>query len=190
MTLEWNAAMPVATETITAQELLRMGDMGPCELIEGVIVKMAPAGAEHGRIVLKLGALLLEHVEARGLGMVCAGDTGIVLERDPDTVRGPDVLFVRSERVPKGGKIRVFLSLAPDLVAEIVSPSDRWSAVEKKISEFLDFGVPLVWVIDPETRRVHVYRKGYDVRVLGPDDTLTGGHVLPEFSCKLRDILA
>src|SRR2546421_8543374 len=128
--------MTVATRPITADELLAMGDIGRCELVRGEIVRMPPAGAEHGDVALEIAFRIKAHVKANQLGKVYAAETGFTIARDPDTTRGADVAFVRKDRVPPG-RLRGFFPGAPDLAVEVVSPSDRLTEVAAKVDEWL-----------------------------------------------------
>src|SRR3954470_9248342 len=112
-----------ATNLITAEELFDMGDIGRCELIDGEIVRMSPAGAKHGIVAMNLGATLRQFVKAKGLGRVFAAETGFKLA--PRRVRAPDVAFVRADRLA-GGVPEKFFDGPPDLAIEVVSPSDTW----------------------------------------------------------------
>ncbi|MHC4934337.1 MAG: Uma2 family endonuclease, partial [Planctomycetota bacterium] len=106
----------------TAEQLLRAGDIGRCELVRGELRMMIPPGFAHGRITIKLTGPILKHVEANGLGIVVAAETGFLLARDPDTVRAPDIAFVRAARGP--GPERGYFPGAPDLAVEVLSPDD------------------------------------------------------------------
>ena len=123
----------------------------------------SPAGGRHGKVALRLGALLLDYVQQHDLGDVFAAETGFLLTRDPDTVRAPDVAFVRRERIDTLDDLTGFVPLAPDLVAEVISPSDAFSQVEEKTYFWLQAGVRVVLIVDPENRTVRVVR--------GPDQT-------------------
>jgi Uma2 family endonuclease len=116
---------------ITGEELLALGDIGPCELIDGRIVPMSPTGGEHGSLEAILGGELTMFVRQRRLGWVMVGEVGIYTRRQPDRVRGADVAFVSRQRLPKrpGKK---FLEVAPELVVEILSPDDRWQDVGRR----------------------------------------------------------
>jgi Uma2 family endonuclease len=173
---------------MTAEELFELPDDGMRhELVEGELRTMTPAGFEHGRVALRLGAQILRHVEAQSLGAVLAAETGFVLRRDPDTVRAPDVAFVAADRLPVTG--RGFAELAPDLVVEVVSPSDRASEVAAKAAMWLDAGVRLVWVVDPQARLAAVHHPGGLVTVLREDGVLDGEDVLPGFRLPLAPLL-
>ncbi|MEK7866322.1 MAG: Uma2 family endonuclease [Planctomycetota bacterium] len=175
-----------ARKDVTAEELLQAGDIGPCELIRGEVVFMPPPGIEHGDFVSEINARVRSFVIRRKLGRVVAGDAGFLLARDPDTVRGPDVAFIHRSRIPKAGLPKGYFEGAPDLAIEVVSPEDRWSEVEEKVREFISAGARLVWVFNPSTRAVHVYRIDGSVTRLTERDSVKGEDVLPGFSLSLR----
>ena len=178
---------PTETRLITGEELAAMGDSGPCELIEGRIVPMTPTGGEHGRIEVNIGAELLAYVRSHKLGKVLAGEVGIYTRRNPDTVRGADVLFISNERYAQKTSPG-YLDVAPDLVVEILSPNDRWTEVTQKLREYFAIGVRLAWVADPQTRSVYAYRALTDVREFTENDDLPGDDVLPGFSVKVAQL--
>jgi len=178
---------PTETRLITGEELAAMGDIGPCELVEGRIVPMSPVGHEHGRIELNIAAELRAFVRSRNLGQVQVGEVGIYTRRNPDTVRGADVLFISNERYA-GQQSPGYLEVAPDLVVEIMSPHDRWTEVTQKLREYFAIGVRLVWVVDPQVRSVYAYRALTDVREFTENDDLPGDDVLPGFSVKVAQL--
>ena len=178
----------MATEITTAEQLLAAQDVGRCELVRGEFRALIPPGAEHGRIANRLSWLITNHVEAHSLGTVYAAETGFVLARDPDTVRAPDVAFVRAERA--GTPQRGYYPGAPDLLVEVLSPSDRPGYVRDKVAEWLESGATAVWVVDPEQRTCTVHEPQRESRVLHEDDTLPGGAVLPGFALAVREIFA
>ena len=181
--------MTVSTKLMTADELLKLPDDGKrYELIEGVLNEMSPAGAAHGFVALNAAVILQQFVQPRGLGVVFAAETGFVLSTAPDTVRAPDAAFVAAERLPAGDLPAGYMRLAPDLVVEVVSPSDAASDLQGKVFTWLDAGCRLVWVVYPNTRSVTVYRSREDVRVLGEADTLNGSPVFDGFSAEVRDL--
>jgi Uma2 family endonuclease len=174
------------TKLITAEELFEMGDIGRCELIDGEIVRMSPAGAEHGRVALNLGAILRHYVKSQGLGEVFAAETGFKLA--PRRVRAPDVAFVRAERLTHGIPAKYFDG-PPDLAVEVVSPSDTWPDVEEKIEDWLARGVRSCWVVDPKTRLVVVYRPdGRGIRL--DDEAIVADDVLPGLSLPVAEIFS
>ncbi|WP_419944609.1 Uma2 family endonuclease [Candidatus Poriferisodalis sp.] len=188
--------MKTATESspttlLTADDLLRLGNDVRGELIRGVFCEMTPTGHEHGRIVASLTHELVAHVKIQQLGVVVAGDTGVQLEHEPDTVRAPDIAFTSSERLPVGQITHRYVQVVPDLVAEVVSPSDRHAEVRDKARMWLSCGVQLVWVVFPVARTVEVHRVGVDAtETLAEADHLDGGSVLPGFTCSLRRLFA
>ncbi len=175
---------------LTAEELERISIPGKVtELIRGRLIVREPPGTWHGAISAKLTYLLADFVYRQGLGMVFGQDTGFKVGSEPDTVRAPDVAFVARERV---GVIRRrgYAQLAPDLLAEILSPDDRAGEILAKVADWLAAGTKIVWVVDPERREARVYRQDSSLSVLGSDESLEGEEVLPGFTCLLKDVLA
>jgi Uma2 family endonuclease len=177
------------TAPITAEELLHthLPDKH-VELVRGVLVVREPAGYRHGATGTRLTKLLADHVDARGLGRVIAGETGFKLGANPDTVRAPDVAFIRSDRLPDHEPLG-YLALPPDLVVEVLSPSDRVGETLSKIGDWLNAGVRLVWVLDPERRVARVYRQDGTVSLVADSETLDGEDVVPGFRCRLGVLL-
>ena len=174
---------------LTADDLLELHSKGVRgELIQGVLCETMPAGVEHGQIVINLGAELRNFVRPRRLGKLFGSDGGVLLERDPDTVREPDIGFISAGKSPLGERMVGYADVVPDLAVEIVSPSDSRRSVHERARMWLSFGVRLVWVGFPEDRTVNVYPEGGEMFTLGEGDTLDGGDVLPGFSCAVSDI--
>ena len=174
---------------MTAEELLEVSIPGKrVELVRGVLVVREPTRLSHGRIMLKLARRLAEYVEANSLGQVYVGDTGFTLARRPDTVRAPDIAFIRRERVPDPEPAG-FPDIAPDLAVEIVSPSNRPGEVLAKIADWLNGETRLVWIIDAERRLARVYRLNGTEAIVSADDALHGEDVVPGFVCALTSIL-
>ena len=173
----------------TASELYAMPDDGFCyELVKGELRQMSPAGSEHGAIVVNITGLLWQHVKSNGLGVCFAAETGFKIASDPDTVRAPDVAFVRRERIPETGIPKNFWAIAPDLAVEVVSPGDTYGEMEEKVEDWLAAGARAVWVVNPKLRSVTVYRSPTDVARLSEADELGGGEVVPGFRCKVSEI--
>jgi len=172
---------------VTGEQLLRLKDLGPCELVEGRIVRMSPTGPKHGRIELKLAHRLETFVSGRSLGWVMTGEVGIFTRRNPDSVRAADVVFISRGRLPQLPE-SAFLEVAPELVVEIVSPSDSQKELQEKIREYLAIGVNWVWVVEPETRRVWVYRPEAEPQELSENDTLVGEGVLAGFEVAVAEL--
>jgi|CXWL01.1.fsa_nt_gi Uma2 family endonuclease len=160
---------------VTADELLMMGG-GRCELVQGEVVSMSPPGFSHGLVASEVAYHLQQFVRQHRLGRVPAAETGFLLARNPDTVRAPDVAFVRTERLVA---TEGYFPGAPDLAVEVVSPGDRFSEVLSKVDEWLRAGAREVWVVDGPRRVVHVHRPGHRVLELTDGAVLDGGEVLP-----------
>ncbi|HEX5137557.1 MAG TPA: Uma2 family endonuclease [Planctomycetota bacterium] len=173
----------MASTIRTAEELLRAGDIGRCELIRGELVMMVPPGGEHAEVSNEIAHRLTLFVKSRGIGRVLA-EAGFVLSRDPDTVRAPDVAFVRAGRVPGRG----YMEGAPDLAVEVLSPDDRPGCVREKIGAWLEAGAKAVWIVDPRRRTVTIHEPGSEPLRLGEADTLRGGDVLPGFELPVREV--
>jgi Uma2 family endonuclease len=178
--------MATTTRRIATEEDLRnaTGD-GIYELVDGEI-RVSPGGGRHGKTSMALVSLLGPHVRRHRLGHVMGPDTGHRLPGG--NVRCPDVSFVRTGRFPDEVVPVDYIGLAPDLAVEVVSPHDSPRWILDKVGEYLDAGVGLVWVIDPQERAATVYRSLLDIRRIGPDDELDGEDVLPGFRCRLGDI--
>jgi Uma2 family endonuclease len=185
------ATMPVGTALMTAEDLAALpDDHHRYDLIRGELVRMAPSGGDHGRIAIGIGARVWLFVTQHKLGAVYAAETGFTLARNPDSVLGPDVAFIREDRLPPWAEQQGFPEVAPDLVVEIVSPSDRANEVTDKVMEYLDAGVKLVWVVHPRQRIVTVYTPDRIAHILREEDELDGGDVLPGFRLLVEEIFA
>lgn len=178
----------VAPKLLTADDLLRLHSEGVHgELIRGVLHETMPPGERHGVIMAELTALLVMFVKQHLLGRVTAGDAGVWIEQDPDTVRGPDIAFFSNERIAAGPPRPGYSVAIPDLVIEIVSPNDKSHEVYDKARMWLSHGVRLVWVVQPESRTVEVHRSDVGVEVVSAGE-LEGGDVVPGFSCPIDEI--
>ena len=168
---------------MTAEELLRYRhEPYRQELIDGRLHEMEPPGAEHGVVAMRIGSLLLRHVEDADLGIVFTSEVGFQLASDPDTVRAPDVAFIARARVEQTGIPRGYWPGPPDLAIEVVSPNDRHSDVEGKALHWLQAGARAVVVVDPPRRSATVYRSAHDIRVVAGDERLDLGDVVPGWS--------
>ena len=177
------------TQLVTAEELARLPDDGyRYELVEGRLVRMSPVNFDHGRIVMRIGFLLSSHLEQHPVGVVGA-EIGFKLAANPDTVRGPDIAFVRNERMPSSTGRRGFVKGPPDMAIEVLSPDDRPSEVHAKTEEYLAKGVLLVVVVDPDDQSVTVFRPGaVEVTLESETDVLDLSDVISGFRCQLREI--
>jgi Uma2 family endonuclease len=180
--------MPKTSHPVTAGELARFpADDRRYELVEGRLVRMTPVNFLHGRTVIEVAFLLRRHLEQHPNGAI-ATEVGFLLASDPDTVRAPDLAFVRRERVPPQDE-RGFFEGPPDLAVEVLSPDDRPAEVRDKVADYLAHGVPLVAVLDPAAKTVTVHRPaGQPVVQSGGDDVLDLSEILPGFRCRLREI--
>ena len=178
------------TKLLTADDLLRLSGEGVRgELIRGVLHEIMPSGYAHGKIAMKLGFSpeRLHHPPETG-EFDNGSDSGVWLERDPDTVREPDIAYFSVAKIPLDAMDSGYAEVPPDLVVEIVSPSDSRREVHDKARMWLRYGVDLVWVVQPDTRTVDVYEPGRGVVTLDEHDTLNGLAVLPGFTCAVSDI--
>jgi Uma2 family endonuclease len=159
---------------------------GRCELIDGEIIDMAPSGFDQGFVSVNISVLLSTWARSMpGSSVrVLSNDPGFIL--GPATVRAPDVAVITSAQAAQA-PARGFIPSVPLVAVEIVSPGDAWSDVKAKARMWLDHGVRLVWVVDPRSQTVEIYRPGTHAVEFGPDDRLDGGEVLPGFSCAVAD---
>jgi Uma2 family endonuclease len=181
--------MSINQRLMTADELMAMPDEGlRHELLRGELRTMPPGGWEHACESIEVAASLAPYARRHGLGKVAGADTGFRLTTDPDTVRVPDLAFVRSERLPTGAARRRYFAGAPDLAVEVISPTDRYTEVDEMVGEWLGHGCRMVLVVDPRRQTVAVHRPGQPVRILGVDATLDGEDVVPGWTMPVRDI--
>jgi len=177
------------TVQTTAEQLLHMPDDGyRYELIAGELKKMPPAGFEHGACGGQLDAILGHYIREHDLGAIFLAETGFLLARDPDTVRAPDIAFLRKERLGERKRGEAFFPGAPDLAVEVVSPGDTLREVDEKVESWLAAGAAMVWVVNPKWRSVTVYRSPTDIKVLTANYELDGQDVVPGFRCRVGDI--
>lgn len=158
------------------------------ELECGFLTSEPAPGARHGYSAARMCRLLATHVDERGLGAVFGNDTGYVLARSPDTVRGPDVSFVARERLQSVALPVGPFPGAPDLAVEILSPSNTPAAVRAKVADYLAAGTRLVWVVDPDSRTVTAYRSLLAPRILAETETLDGQEVVPHLRIAVAEL--
>ncbi|MCY3958063.1 MAG: Uma2 family endonuclease [Chloroflexi bacterium] len=181
------AVTDLGARLLTADDLLRLSGEGVRgELIRGVLCETMPTGREHGQIVVNLVMLLGNFIKPRRLGVLTASDSGVWLERDPDTVREPDIAFFSAETSPLDERVTGYAEVAPDLVVEIASPGDTRRELNDKARMWLSFGAELVWVVHPDERAVDVHRTDHPVMTVNDAQALDGQHVLPGFTCEVR----
>jgi Uma2 family endonuclease len=169
----------------TAEELIALASgEARYELVDGELITRSLSGAEHGDVAAEISARLGGYVREHRLGKTYAAETGFLISRDPDTVRAPDASFVKADRVVH---VRTYFPGAPDLAVEVLSPNDRASEVEAKVSQWLRSGTQMVMVVDPETRTATVHTPTATSR-LSIGDTLDGGDVVPGWTLPLADV--
>ncbi len=196
--LEASPRVTTPAALMTAEELLAYPLPNKrVELVRGRLLVREPPGMRHGEHAARVVAALISYLSsdrtasgaAQTRGRVVTCDSGFTLARNPDTVRAPDVAYVSRERwagpLPDG-----YGEFAPDLAVEVRSPSDRPGAVLSKVGDWLDAGAQLVWVVDPASQQVAVYRADGSQAVLGVDDALEGDDVLPGFAYPISELFA
>ena len=151
---------------------------------------VSPAGGHHGKVVMKLGMLLANHVDEKQLGVTFAADTGFLISTNPDTVRAPDVAFLSSKKWETVKDETGYLPVAAELVAEVVSHNDSSSAVEAKAQMWLEAGVQLVMVVDPAVKTVRVYRDTSRIEVLHLGGTFDADEVVAGWKLKIDEIFS
>ena len=178
----------VATRHVTIEEFATTSRDGQWELIDGEPTEVNPASFRSVWIAGELYARIREHVRKNDLGRAVSDGAGFILFDDRAIVRSPDVAFISRNRLPT--IIEGFVPLAPDLAVEVLSPSDRRADILAKVAMYLQAGVHLVWLIDPDPRTVTVFTEDRPVSVIGLEGMLDGGEVLPGFSIAVSDIFA
>ena len=169
---------------ISNEQFERMAaDLGPCELIDGEIVLMAPAGDDHAHVNNNASFILTKFTKGRHIGRVLVGEAGMHIRKG--TSRGADVAFISFKRKPKLSK--KFLEVAPESVVEVKSDDTSWEKMEKKVADYHEFGVDEVWVADPDTETLRVYPKDGKKVIMRKDGEVTGGKILPGFRAKVAE---
>jgi Uma2 family endonuclease len=174
--------MATAEALMTAEEFGRRPDPGyPEELVRGRIIAMPPPDRRHGQVCGQAYYMFRQYVDAHDLGQVLSNDSGVITERDPDTVRGADVAYYSYARLPKGPLPEGYGPEVPELVIEVRSSHDSWRDILLKVGEYLAAGVLKIVVLDPRSRKAHVYSVDHEPEVLGPEDELAIPELLGEF---------
>lgn len=174
---------------LTAEEYCELPDLGyPSEMVRGRIVRLSVPNFQHGKYCGRIDRTFGRYVDDHDLGYVLTNDAGVVTERGPDTVRGPDVSFYSYSRVPKDAVVSGYPSVAPEIVFEVRSPSDRWPTILEKVGEYLNAGVLAVYVVDPQAETVTVYDADQPGRTLEGDDEPIFPQPLSELRLPLRSL--
>jgi Uma2 family endonuclease len=173
----------------TVEEFAALPDDGRFyELVDGRMIEVTPVDPGHSFISARIARLLDSFVDDSGSGRVSVEQAGYVLSTDPPVVRAPDVAFIRSDRLDR--RVGAFIEGAPDLVVEVMSPSDSAVELSEKIDAYFAAGARLLWVVYPRQRRIAVYSSPLRSQIVTEADTLDGGDVLPGFRIPVRKIFA
>jgi Uma2 family endonuclease len=170
------------TRLLTVRDVEESPPEGEWELIDGDLFEVTPASHRSSKIALRISRILGVFVDAHNLGDMTGADGGYVLFPDRNTILAPDAAFVRKDRIPPEYESARFPRLAPDLVVEVLSLSDRASEVVAKLEMYQEAGIPLIWLVDPEKKTIIVIASGKPTQVLGMGDAIDGGDVVPGFS--------
>lgn len=174
----------VEAPLLTADEFLALPDNGqPCELVKGRVVYMNPPGMRHGTVCVNVCYVVRSFLDVHDLGRLASNDSGVITEREPDTVRGADVAFYSYARLPKDQPPPIgYADVTPEIVFEILSPSDSWKRVLRKVAEYLEAGVLVVCVVSPPERTVTLFFPDRPSVKLTGEQELTFPDILPGFS--------
>ncbi len=177
--------LPVdANGLYTADEFMALPlDLKRYELVRGVLAEVAVTGYEHAEVEANIFRLLDQHVWPRRLGRITGGGVMFRLQEQPDTLRRPDVAFVRTDRLPARDQRRSYARFIPELAVEILSPSNTAAEMRAKVAEYLRVGVRLVWIVDPEMETVTIHTPEAAPVMLPASAEITGGVVLSDFRC-------
>jgi len=175
-----------ALQLLTGEDFGNRPDPGyPEELVRGTVVAMPVPDRRHGFVCGKADRIFGNFVEERKLGRVMSNDSGVITERGPDTLRGADVCYYSYARLPKGPLAKGYGPEVPELVVEVRTPTDRWREILGKVSEYLNAGVLVVVVLDPEPQIAHVLSADDPPRRLGAEEELILPGVLEGFRVRL-----
>lgn len=185
------AAIPSTTSLTTAEEFEKIAArLGSCELVRGEVVELSPGGYEHSRISANVAFLLEQWARQSKNGRVLTGEAGVVVETDPDTVRGADVAYYSFVRLPRGAEPEGFLRTPPNLIVEVVGKKQGWREMVEKAGEYLRMGVDRVWIIDPDSHRIHIFRPDAEPTAMSKDQSISDTQILPGFSSRLEEFFA
>lgn len=173
---------------LTVEDALRLPDRDDCryELDEGVLIELTLPRPRHQMVVIRFGYALEHWCRSLGSGCAYPSDTPFLLHRNPDTLRGPDIAWLRPERAATVQADWV-IEGAPDLAIEVASPSDRITALLKKVSQYLEAGSEEVWLVMPSGKEIHVYRSDRSPRILRTGQTIESP-LLSGFSLTVDEI--
>ena len=180
----------VSTKRITAEDVLREGSpWRDCEIWDGIPMVCEPSGGWAQSVTMRVLLPLGNHVQAHDLGWVFPSEQGYLVARDPDRLLAPDASYVSRARL-SGIPARGFLTLTPDFVVEVRSPTDQWEAVLEKCGIWIAHGAGVVWAVDPENRQVVVFRPGREPDLLIGRGAASAKPALPHFELQVEDLFA
>ncbi len=178
----------VLTKPMTFAEYWPIYENRYYELIEGVPTEVAVPGSNQGHVMGNLFYEFTAYVRKHKNGRMSGGDNYVMTKRNPDTVRGADVSFYSYDRVPATRKLPEYVDayILPELVCEINSPSNTDKFIRTKTEEYLEAGVQIVVVLDPDTLSATVHRKGELPQVFDNGDELVLPDLLPGFAVAVK----
>jgi Uma2 family endonuclease len=167
---------------VTCEEFERIAaEIGPCELIDGAVVKLSPSGYDHSVITGNIYSILREFVHTKKLGRALTNEIGVHIQRDLPRSRGADVAFLSNKKLPRGKKYQGFLTIPPELIVEVLGEECTWTRIEEKVADYHKLGVDMVWVVDPFTRAVKKFPRIGKPEVVHDGAEIDGGKILPGF---------
>lgn len=176
--------------TIISDDLLDLPKDGfRYEIVRGELRKKMPSGILHALIAGRIAGLLSGFIRQRRLGEILTAEPGFKLSLTPETLRVPDVSFMRMDKFLQIKNLDKFYSGAPNLAVEVISPSETFQDVQEKIEDYLASGVEMIWIVRPKQTTITVYRPQHELTVLRIGDSLDGADVIPGFTCSVEDIL-
>lgn len=179
----------VLPQPMTFEDAARLDpDLYPGEIEEGVWTRMTRSTWRHGEVLLNVGSILRAYVRSHAGWSVSAGDPGTKLHSEPATLRGPDVAVIRRDRRPTGKGVEGWLDGAPELAVEVAGDAQTSTMLARKALEYLSAGSQMVWVIDGQSELVMVFTPPNQLRILGVEDSLDGGELLPGFTCAVSEL--
>ena len=179
--------MSITDSLLTVKDYISLPDSKvPTELVRGKLVQLEFSTFMHGVYCCNVASLLGNHVDQHDLGWVLTNDSGVITTRDPDTVRGADVAFYSYAAVPKDDPPEKYAPNPPELVIEVKSQDDRWPRIQEKVAEYLQVGVQMVGVLDPESETLLLYHANRLVESLGLADTFKAPDILGALEVKVE----
>lgn len=193
-TFAMTAAVALADtkKLLTFEEFAALDPERPAELVEGRIVEKSRNNPSHAHLVTELGAELRNHIKPNQLGSVFSGDVSVITKHDPDSGRGADIAFVSNERLADQPEDASALQVAPELIIEVISPSNSWDYVMEKAKEYFDIGVKQVWIASPALKTIQVYTSIEEVRGYGLSkrSEIDANDVIPGLKLDLNEVFA